>query len=581
MESIFRFEENDELGNINYVDTTQVIIEINNELIMPKICIGNLIAIETSKKYEYIIAMIDKVTRKQEDNFGFDNDDQAECLEDFNQSSDFIKANIIGIYKAVWGEKKNIFKRGADTFPQINSNCYYLFGENLKKFMNILNISDTNVYPLKMGKYLMETDTEAILDGDKFFQRHAAILGSTGSGKSWCVANILEKASALKYSNLIVFDMHGEYASLCEGVNRIAEKFKIAGPSDLSKVSDNILFLPYWLLNRDEMLSMILDRSDNNAPNQASRFTLHVRELKEETLKSEGKTEIEKTFTVDSPIPFKMENLIKKLKKDDTTKGVGATGKPVKGDWEGKLTRFISRLSSKIEDKTYGFMFKPNNETNDYCWLAKQMCNILGYSNQKRGIKVVDFSEVPSDILPVVTGTLARVLFNVQFWMEPEKRTPFTIVCDEAHLYLPVKDDASVVQKQALYNFERIAKEGRKYGMSLLVVSQRPSDVSKTILSQCNNFIVLRLTNDRDKGVIKNLLPDSLKGTIESLSLLDVGEALAIGDAILLPSRIILDQPKIKPLSATRNFWNEWDNNQPDNNAIHAAIESLRGQTRL
>lgn len=579
MESIFTFEENDKLGNINYVDTTQVIIEINNEYMMPKICIGNLIAIETSKSYEYIIAMIDKVTRKQEENFLLDDED--ECLDDFNQSSDFIKANIVGIYKAVYGEKKHIFKRGAGTFPQINSICYHVIGNNLQNFMSILNACDKTAYSLKIGTYLMETNTNAILDGDKFFQRHAAILGSTGSGKSWCVANILEKTSVLKYSNLIIFDMHGEYASLCEGVDRIAEKFKIAGPSDLLKNDDSILFLPYWLLNRDEMLSMILDRSDNNAPNQASRFTLHIRELKEETLKIEGKTEIQKTFTVDSPIPFEIKKLIKKLNKDDTTKGVGATGKPVKGEWEGKLTRFISRLSAKIEDNTYGFMFKPGNKTNDYQWLAKQMCKILGYSDKKKGIKVIDFSEVPSDVLPVITGTLARVLFNIQFWIKAEKRTPFTMVCDEAHLYLPVKDDADTVQKQALYNFERIAKEGRKYGISLLVVSQRPSDVSKTILSQCNNFIVLRLTNDRDKGVIKNLLPDSLKGTIETLSLLDVGEALVIGDAILLPSRIILDQPKIKPLSATRDFWNEWNNNKPDNNAIFAAIESLRGQNRL
>ncbi len=112
--------------------------------------------------------------------------------------------------------------------------------------------------------------------------------------------------------------------------------------------------------------------------------------------------------------------------------------------------------------------------------------------------------------------------------MEPEKRTPFTLICDEAHLYLPLKDEADAVQKQALYNFERIAKEGRKYGVSILAVSQRPSDVSKTILSQCNNFIVLRLTNENDKGVIKNLLPDSLKSTIDFLPLLDVGEALAV-----------------------------------------------------
>lgn len=579
MSSIFKFESSDKIGSVSYVDTSQVIIYIENENIMPKICIGNLIAIETSKKYEYIIAVIDKVTRKQDESFLLDDADDT-YLNEINGSLDFIKANIVGIYKDVFGEKKNVFKRGADTFPLVNGVCYCIMGNNLQGFMNILNGCNTTSCSLKIGKYLMEISTDAILDGDRFFQRHAAILGSTGSGKSWCVANILEKASKLKYCNLIIFDMHGEYTSLCEGKNRIAEKFKIAGPGDLIKDKDEILFLPYWLLNRDEMLSMILDRSDNNAPNQASRFTLHVRNLKEKTLISQGKSEIEKTFTVDSPIPFKIDELIKELTIDDTQKGIGANNKPVKGEWEGKLTRFISRLATKIEDKTYGFMFKPIDKTYDYNWLADKMCSILGYNKERKGIKVIDFSEVPSDVLPVVTGTLARVLFNVQFWMKSEKRTPFTLVCDEAHLYLPIKEDADAVQKQALYNFERISKEGRKYGISLLVVSQRPSDVSKTILSQCNNFIVLRLTNDRDKGVIKNLLPDSLKGTIDTLPLLDVGESLVIGDSILLPSRIILDAPSIKPLSATRNFWNEWGNNKPDNTAIHEAVEFLRGQSK-
>ena len=250
--------------------------------------------------------------------------------------------------------------------------------------------------------------------------------------------------------------------------------------------------------------------------------------------------------------------------------------------WEGKLTRFISRLETKIADKTYGFMFQPTDEIQMYNWLANLACRLLGYQSGQKGIKIIDFSEVPSDVLPVVTGTLARLLYDIQFWMNEQKRTPFTLVCDEAHLYLPIKEDADAVQKQALYNFERIAKEGRKYGVSILAVSQRPADVSKTILSQCNNFVVLRLTNERDKGVIKNLLPDSLKSTIEFLPLLDVGEALVVGDAILLPSKIVLDKPldTHRPISATKDFWDEWDNNEPDNDAINEAIEALRKQCR-
>ncbi|RVD48609.1 ATPase, partial [Mesorhizobium sp. M8A.F.Ca.ET.023.02.2.1] len=333
------------------------------------------------------------------------------------------------------------------------------------------------------------------------------------------------------------------------------------------------------LLNRDEMLSMILDRSDQNAPNQASRFTLHVRTLKGETLEVGKREAVKKTFTVDSPIPYDVRKLAKLLETDNTTKGMGKTG-PVKGEWEDKLTRFLSRLEAKLDDRRYGFMFTPPAEAMSYDWLAEQALKLLT-SDGGTGIKVIDFSEVPADVLPVVTGTLARLLYDVQFWMSPKNRTPVTLLCDEAHLYLPVRDDADAVQRQALGTFERIAKEGRKYGFSLLVVSQRPSDVSRTILSQCNNFLALRLTNETDQGVIKRLMPDSLAGLTSILPLLDTGEALLLGDAVLLPTRIKLDAPKIAPDSATRDFWKEWGSVQPKADAIRLAVECLRSQTRI
>lgn len=579
MSEIFSFAGNELLGSVTYVDTSQIIVEVENSNIMNQISVGNLVAIETGKKHQLLISLIDKVTRKYIEDF---EDEETEEIDIMVSSADYVKVNIIGTYHSVLGERKNIFKRGVDTFPQIESKCYCISGVNLQSFMNLLSNSIESNKQLMLGTFMMDSNAKAVLDGNKFFQRHAAILGSTGSGKSWCVANILEKASELKYANIIVFDMHGEYSSLTQGESKIAESYKIAGPGDLEKNQKDILFLPYWLLNREEMLSMILDRSDSNAPNQASRFTLHIRDLKLETLINEEKQDTAKTFTVDSPIPFDIKELIAKLKDDDTRKGIGKTG-PIKGEWEGKLTRFISRLETKIEDKTYGFMFQPHVDSQNYNWLAKMLCSLLGYSDSQKGIKIIDFSEVPSDVLPVVTGTLARLLYDVQFWMEAEKRTPFTLVCDEAHLYLPTKDEADAVQKQALYNFERIAKEGRKYGVSLLPVSQRPSDVSKTILSQCNNFVVLRLTNERDKGVIKNLLPDSLKSTIDFLPLLDVGEALIVGDAILLPSKILLDKPieSHRPISATKDFWDEWDKYKQDNNVVQQAVEFLRKQSRV
>jgi len=573
------FTEYDQIGRVVGVDTSRVAIDVTNSEMLTRVGIGQLIAIKGATQAEFLVAMTERVTRSLREELPDPEGSELALLT--VSPSDHMQAFVVGTYRTVDGDKSNTFKRGADSFPQIDRDCFVIEGGNLQRFMGILGAGFPDDERLKLGTFVADRSAEAIASGDRFFQRHAAILGSTGSGKSWAVALLLERAAKLKFPNIIVFDMHGEYQPLTDKAKGgFAQGFRIAGPGDLASPKDDALFLPYWLLNRDEMLSMILDRSDQNAPNQASRFTLHVRGLKGETLDASGKVKVKETFTVDSPIPYKISKLLEKLKEDNTAKGISAsTGKPVVGDWENKLTRFISRLEAKLDDRRYGFMFSPPADALDYAWLAKQVVKLLR-ADSGNGIKIIDFSEVPADVLPVVTGTLARLLYDVQFWMGADVRTPVTLLCDEAHLYLPVKDDADSVERQALYSFERIAKEGRKYGFSLLVVSQRPSDVSRTILSQCNNFLALRLTNDSDQNVIKRLMPDSLVGLTAMLPLLDTGEALLLGDAVLLPTRIRLDQPQVKPDSATRDFWKEWGSIQPNEKLLEAAVECLRSQTR-
>jgi hypothetical protein len=584
---ILTFDAPSKLGKVVSVDTSRVLIAVENAALLPRAAVGSLVAIQGTTAQEFLIGMTERVTRQLREQTAQPDAMAPTTLAVEVVPDDSLRAALLGTYRTIEGTVRNRFKRGADSFPQIDRDCFLIEGSNLQRFMGLLGKDLDETQRLELGHFAIDHSAAAIANGDRFFQRHAAILGSTGSGKSYAVSLILERANARKYANIIVFDMHGEYASLANPPARkdgtvptpIAAVFKIAGPGDLAKSPENALFLPYWLLNREEMLSMILDRSDQNAPNQASRFTLHVRNLKEATLTVEKKTDVKATFTVDSPIPYKLNELIQRLEQDNTTKGVGKTG-PVKGEWEDRLTRFISRLTAKAEDRRYGFMFKPPEAALKYDWLAKQIAMLLAPGEGKHGIKVVDFSEVPSDVLPVVTGVFARLLYDVQFWMDPEKRTPFVFVCDEAHLYLPVREDADAVEKQALYSFERIAKEGRKYGVSLLVVSQRPSDVSRTILSQCNNFLILRLTNDQDQNVVRRLMPDSLAGVLDGLPLLDTGEALLLGDAILLPARIKLKFPTIEPLSQTRNFWQEWGEKPPDSAAVAVAVETLRRQSR-
>ena len=575
------FEDKDQLGRVVTVDTSRVLISVEEHEQMTSIAVGNLIAINGRTANEFLIGIIERVTRSISEKLLLDETSDDGSIPLGESQDDFIRAVLIGTYRKVDGSLSNTFKRGADCFPQIDKTCFHLSGSNLQLFMNLLSANVAENERLTLGHFMADETAIAVANGDKFFQRHAAILGSTGSGKSWSVALILERAAALKSANLIVFDMHGEYSTLCDGENPIAQQYHIAGPGDLDGSNPNSLFIPYWLLNREEMLALILDRSDDNAPNQAARFTEHVRTLKEQTLQSEGKTEVLETFTVDSPIPYDIDSLLSCLNHDNVEMVPKENGSGTKqGPWYGKLSRFIGRLKAKIDDRRCGFMFQPPEECNDYGWLENMLMKLFAVSESQRGIKIIDFSEVPSDVLPIITGVLARLLYNIQFWMDKDARHPLTIVCDEAHLYLPVRDAAEAAEKRALEAFERIAKEGRKYGVSLLVVSQRPSDVSRTILSQCNNFLVLRLTNDQDQSVVKRLLPESMVGITDILPLLDLGEALLLGDSILLPTRIKLDKPTIAPESATRQFWSDWANQEPKPDAVSKAVEALRRQVR-
>ncbi|WP_407726530.1 ATP-binding protein [Rhodococcoides fascians] len=493
------------------------------------------------------------------------------------RQKDLIRVVLLGTYRTVDGLKRDTFKRGADSYPLVESLCWVVDGINLQQLMGLLAKQLDPEKRLKLGVFVADATAVAVADGDRLFQRHAALLGSTGSGKSWAVALILERARALEHPNLVVFDMHGEYAPLAEGDTPIAVGLKIAGPGDV-EADGSILYLPWWLLNQEEMQALLLDRSEENAPNQAARLSRHVRDLKREFLVANSKTDLVTQFTVDSPIPYDLKELLSRLEFDDSEMVPGAAAnRPKQGPFFGRLTRLVHRMQSRIDDRRYQFMFASSDVVVDYDWLHDFAKKMLGTDP---GIKIVDFSQVPSDVLPIVVGVLARVLYEIHFWTENGKRTPVTLVCDEAHLYLPATNaDASEIR--ALDSFERIAKEGRKYGMSLLVVSQRPADVSRTVLSQCNNFIVLRLTNDQDQAVVKRLMPDSMDGLTAALPLLDVGEALLLGDAIVLPTRIRLDTPIVKPHSATRNFWSEWSDHGVDEAQLIAAVESMRRQNRI
>ena len=237
-------------------------------------------------------------------------------------------------------------------------------------------------------------------------------------------------------------------------------------------------------------------------------------------------------------------------------------------------------MQTKIDDKKYGFVFN-EKDTNESNYINTFINHIL---NNDKKIKVIDLSEVPSDMLPIIIGVVTRLVYEVQFWMTPtekETRHPFAFVCDEAHLYMP-RDTTKMkaVENKSLEIFEKIAKEGRKYGVSLVIVSQRPAELNSTIISQCNNIVSLKITNDRDKSAVATMLTDSLVGLIEILPNLDVGECVVIGDSIKLPTKIILDKPKEEPKSSTIDFWDRWIDGKGTVFDIDQAIKCMIKQSR-
>ena len=456
--------------------------------------------------------------------------------------------------------------------------------KSLEDFMGILSASSKAeaVAPLKVGTYTLDGKASAYIDGDKLFQRHAALLGSTGSGKSFTVASILEQSALLPHANIIVLDLHGEYSSM-----KFASHYRIAGIGDLKAKRDGAIFLPFWLLNYDEMQSLFVDRSEESAPNQASELMKQVIDLKKKYIEEVKANELLDGFTVDTPVPYKLADLIEAIAEKDREMVQGSKGEK-QGPLFGKLTRFLNRVNVKTKDRRYAFMYQAPAEYETYDSLHQLAKKLLGTGDMKDGvnpgIKIIDFSEVPSDILPVVVGLVARLVYQIQFWSSPgadgDSRHPIVIVCDEAHLYLPSSAASTgPLEKRALENFERIAKEGRKYGVGLMVVSQRPSDVSATILSQCSNIIALRLANKTDQAVVRQLLPESLEGLMEVLPTLDVGEAVVVGDATLLPTRIKMSKPKHEPRSATIPFWTRWATPKAEVDLV-AAVENMRRQSR-
>lgn len=568
---LFEYQDTDALGKVISVDTTNVIVEVADLEALKSLQVNRLAVLQSSKLGQHLIGLITQVTRKRLNDI---DDSKSETPSELN----LCKVALIGTLLDRDGEGRNVFRRTLESVPEIDANCFAMEGDALTSFMRVIAHTAAEGSSLTLGRYTLDDQATAFLNGNKFFQRHAFIGGSTGAGKSWTTAKIIEQMAGLQTANGIVFDLHGEYAPLqTDGISH----YKVAGPADIEAertIQDGVIHLPYWLLSYEALVSLFVDRSDQNAPNQAMIMAREVNSVKRSYLESGQHQEVLDNYTVDSPVPFDLDTLLQALNGINSEMVDGARG-PKQGEFYGKLSRMISRLENKISDRRLGFLFQGGANSLRFDWLNELTDALLGTTleNQSGGVKIINFSEVPSDVLPLIVSLVARLAFSVQQWTPSKLRHPIALLCDEAHLYIPQRNQADAADDISIQIFERIAKEGRKYGVSLVVISQRPSEVNKTMLSQCSNFVSMRLTNADDQAVVKKLLPDSLGGFSDILPTLDTGEALIVGDASLLPSRIRIDEPINKPNSGTIDFWNEWQNEVPETR-LTTAINNWRKQ---
>ncbi len=562
------------IGIVESVDTRKIVVSVENEDVLNTLKINDIVILAGSNADEKLIGILTKVTKKRIDI------DEMDEEEDQLSSNNCCVINLVGSFYNKFGAgKENKFKRAINTYPEINSAVYQANQSAMQMLMNAISSKATDSKSLEIGHFASNRDVAAILDGNRFFQRHACIVGSTGSGKSYTVAGILEKADQLSHANMIVFDLHGEYNELS-----YADQIKICD-------EPGGLHIPLWFFNYEEIHSLFVESSEGTSTNQRAAVINYILQEKKKYIINNMSSVSEEIVTADTPVPFSAKGLIKYLEEqnilENKTGEIYKTGdnkgmeKTKKGQYYDKLTNLITRLRTKMDDKKYGFVFN-EADTMKADYLNQFADRIMG--NDSYRVKVIDLSEVPSDMLAIVIGIVTRLIYDIQFWMTPAKdevRHPLVLVCDEAHIYM--SNDMSkmkAVEKKSLEIFEKIAKEGRKYGIGLLIVSQRPAELNTTIMSQCNNIVSLKVINDRDKSAVAAMLTDSLVGIVEMLPNLDVGECVVVGDAIMLPSKIILDKPKEKPKSATIDFWDRWYDGKQTVFDIDAATLNLIKQSR-
>ncbi|TVO74877.1 ATP-binding protein [Sedimenticola selenatireducens] len=409
------------------------------------------------------------------------------------------------------------------------------------------------------------TSLGVCLNPTALFGRHMAILGQSGAGKSWAVASILQRTvKVMPKAHVILLDLHGEY------VWREGEQEHSAFTEGTYRYIDaRNLEIPYWLLTYGELVDLLIDREDSKSSTQMA----FLRELLL-VLRRKANTGMEDAhISIDSPVYFSLSELFQQFKR--ANEQVTDFGK-VKGALYGQFDEFLIKLQSRFNDVRYDFLFKPKRRKSSDT-LADLLREFVGLVEPKRQITVIDFSSVPFDVRPTVSAQIGRLAFEFNYWNPQSREFPILLVCEEAHNYIP--REAGTQFEGTRRSMERIAKEGRKYGVGLAVVSQRPHELSETVLAQCSSFICLRVTNPDDQQYIRDLVPDAESNLVNILAALGRGEAMALGEAVPLPTRFQFHRPSPEPNSNDIDFFNMWRDG-PDTIDVEAIVRRWRRQGR-
>ncbi|MEJ2576510.1 MAG: DUF853 family protein [Gammaproteobacteria bacterium] len=398
---------------------------------------------------------------------------------------------------------------------------------------------------LDLGRLSNRPELKVYLDPNFLFTRHLAILGQSGAGKSWTVASLLQRAvKVMPRAHVVLLDLHGEY-----GWRDSHGKLRSAFPEHVVRhVDARELEIPYWLLTYSELVDLLVDRTDPNA-------SVHIAFIREALYALRRKANIDLSIdrlSVDSPVYFSIKELYLHCKKaNEHQLDFGKT----KGPLFGLFDEFLVRFQALFNDSRYDFLFRPKKRT-ESTDLEGLLRDFIGLGEPKRQITVIDLSPVPSDVRPTVSAQIGRLAFEFNYWNPQRREFPNLLVCEEAHQYLPRESDTQHTGTRRA--MERIAKEGRKYGVGLCVVSQRPTELSETVLAQCGNYICLRLTNPDDQAYVRRLLPEGEQNLAEVLTTLRRGEALVVGEAAPMPTRFQIYPPDPPPSSSDAPLARSW-----------------------